>query len=186
MRNTFVYGAMLLAMFVCLLCATLLSACSFDTEPTEPSARELIEEMTGDGDGETVKAVGQSLSAATAYRFNNSWLNQSRDMSTVNRMNACLRSFARTLNADGVDWNCKYTDRAVCSKLNSSIYLHDCRPTGNGQIERCGIGISIFDAGYCLWSPQLNGSSWWSQHYLSGNTVLLASEPGYTNRWTNP
>ena len=178
-----------------LLLALLLSACSvYDTCPVSDASVDAAQDDDSGSDDagtdpsldtprEVVSKTQKLVSPKQVFKFNNSWLNQSRDMSAVNRMNACLRSYARTLNSDGIDWNCGYDVSAFCNKNGTRIYLHGCRPNGGG-VERCEIGIQVFTAGYCLWNPQLNGSSWSSQHFLSGGATLLASEPGYTNRWT--
>lgn len=128
-------------------------------------------------------AVSQQSLTVFDKKFTNlnSWFNSSNSMFVTNRMTACLRAYVRTMPL-ARDWDCFYTDRATCTNRDSvPTYLYDCRPNG-GNVERCEVGIGIATAGYCLWNVTSNGN-WSSQHYLQGGKTLLASEPGYTNRW---
>lgn len=145
--------------------------------------------VVDDEDG-GVGVAEEAISGPTTYRVTNSTLNGKReDLSSVNRMNACVRAWARTLTSPNVGFDCGYgTGRAMCSRSGLSVYIFDCRAEPNTfpGVERCSLGAGIADAGYCLWAPQKNGSSWWSQHVIAGGSVLLGSEPGYSNKWTNP
>jgi hypothetical protein len=98
-------------------------------------------------------------------------------------MNACVRAWVRTYPSQV--FQCDYnTGRATCTGAGGNVfYVFDCRPDGGG-VERCELGNGIATAGYCLWAP--SGTTWWSQHYIANSTILLGSEPGYTNKWTNP
>jgi hypothetical protein len=126
----------------------------------------------------------EPLTGPVQYKKQNSWLNdQWVPLTSAIRMNACVRAWVRTYPSQV--FQCDYNSgRAACTGSGGNVfYIFDCRPDGGG-VERCELGNGIATAGYCLWAP--SGTTWWSQHYIAGNSILLGSEPGYTNKWTNP
>jgi hypothetical protein len=156
-------------------------ACDGGTSNYEVSAR-----------GDVGSARMALVSQPETFRVYNSTFDGMTSLSRVNRMNACLRSWARTMRASDIRWDCFYNQEAggqsTCTNLAQQwapIYLTGCRnDDAGGAGEYCDVNIGIAHAGYCLWHPTNYGTSWTSQHYLSDGHMLLASEPGYTNKWT--